>query len=833
MNSLYDLDPKWKRLLSTNNFLGGLTVNEFVEELSKDQTLKGSTAKDAETWQKLDPKPYIRTFESILKELKTLCQDTDDKKSYLADEVSREELNHSNNIVQLFDNLKLTINNYDDLDNKLSNVIQIVSPLGEKVETAVKKKKNYIRSVELISYYDQFYGEGKSERLDQLLASNNKHNVSQAIMIVKNLLVLSRKIETKSLPKTGETNKLIEKYSETMENNLLESFNKAYRENNFSQLNEIALILNHFNGGVNVIQSFINQHSYFIDTAELEMDENQEFMIEESTKAKLLDEGYHNVVYDKKIVGLVNGIETVIKDESKIVKRVFEERAPHVLQLFIQRIYAQKIESKFENLLQNSFALSDLAHIRILHSLYSIISQFTKDLSEYFKMLELDEDSLLTSTLSHCFNDLFSRYLHGSSSYFEVEKRSLESILIQKTSAFNLSHEREIHLRSLVNKLENKVNLGIEFNELGNISRGKLSQINDFFKSHLDTERLTLARSNTNTQRDAFGHAHDNLEAGKVVQQDLAIDSALFNIENADSMLRCVVESIARVMELTPNFASDYTLELLGIMNVGIIGSYVETALELAYQEIVKIDVTKVSDINISFLTYISTSTDIISIVSSSVKALFLPLMISSPTTKKDIIDMTNKQIQRTELLINTIIEELTHLYYSLFTELLSKQKKKDFLPKSQDLLNQDTIISLEIVAVLNSLFEQSQKYLKGNNLTLFLTVVGNLLYSLLLSHYGKYQVNSMGGIIVTKDIISYQNIIDEWEIEELSEKFATLRELANLFTVQPELLGSLSREGRLVNLNDNIIAEYIGNRVEINHDKLVSSVKLNFKKDH
>lgn len=36
MNSLYELDPKWKKLLKTDNFLGGLTVNEFVQELSKD-----------------------------------------------------------------------------------------------------------------------------------------------------------------------------------------------------------------------------------------------------------------------------------------------------------------------------------------------------------------------------------------------------------------------------------------------------------------------------------------------------------------------------------------------------------------------------------------------------------------------------------------------------------------------------------------------------------------------------------------------------------------------------------------------------------------------------
>lgn len=40
--SIYDLNPEIKKLLNADNFLNGLSVNDFVEEISKDHILKGA-----------------------------------------------------------------------------------------------------------------------------------------------------------------------------------------------------------------------------------------------------------------------------------------------------------------------------------------------------------------------------------------------------------------------------------------------------------------------------------------------------------------------------------------------------------------------------------------------------------------------------------------------------------------------------------------------------------------------------------------------------------------------------------------------------------------------
>ncbi|AQZ11383.1 SEC10 (YLR166C) [Zygosaccharomyces parabailii] len=825
MNSLYDLDPRWRKLLSPNNFLGGLTVNEFVEELSKDHSLRGADGTAETTFEKLNPKPYIRTFESILKELNVLSEQSSSRKAQLVEQVSAQELEHAENVVQLSQELKKTMYNYEKLDSQLTNVTQVVSPLGEKLEVAIRRKKAYIKSVELISHYNAFYTTGESKFLEDLRSSPNFQKKTQAALLVKNLLLLARKVETSSIPRTVETASNIEKYSEILETDLLESFNNAYRVNNFSQLNEIALILNHFNGGVNVIQSFINQHEYFIDTAQIDLDAGNQILLEEEFKGELVDSDKHGVIYEKTMVAHLSDIETVIKNESKVVKRVFENRALLVMQKFMQRIFAQKVEGRVDLLLSTAGSLSSLAYVRMLHALYSLLGQFTKDLADFFKLQEIDRDGILSTTVEQSFTELFSKYLYDKSRYFDIEKRSLESILIEKTTNFNITHDKDIRSRSLSGKLNNNLDSGFGLHEIGSSSKNKFVQLNNFFKSRIDRERLTFGRNNS--LRSSNPPSSDNSQTDSKASQN---EEDGFSLQEADEMLKCVVESIGRIMELVPNMSGTYIYEILEVMLTGIVGSYVETALEVAYSRAVRMDSSKPPQLELSFMKYISLSTEILSLTSASVKAVFLPLLSNTPSMKKQTIEMTNNQIRRCELLINIILEEVTRIFLNKFSTSLAKQKKKDFFPKSQELLDHDTLPAVEVVNVLNSLHTQAALYLKAKNLEAFLSKIGNGLYDLLIAHYGKFQVSSTGGIIVTKDIIGYQTAIEDWRIPALYDKFTVLRELANLFTVQPDLLDSLTKEGHLADVNKDIISNYISHREDFNHENFMGSVRLNLR---
>lgn len=429
----------------------------------------------------------------------------------------------------------------------------------------------------------------------------------------------------------------------------------------------------------------------------------------------------------------------------------------------------------------------------------------------------------------------------------------MEAILVDMTSKFTVNYDKEINKRVLLDKYKEKLSTNVDafmHSPRGNThsrqdstSRSKLSQFNSFLKTHLDKDHLSLNR--TNTLSDSFNNSSSSTQYDVANNSSSLVNSSFtasdidnspnspanYSLNDVDSMLKCVVESTARVMELIPNKAHLYILEILKIMFLGIVDSYMEIALEVAYWKICKVDINKTAGVvNLNFLKFISMSTEILDLLSISIKSIFLPLLNNSPEIKAQIIEMTNSQIQKMEILINIILQETITVISTKFSAILCKQKKMDFVPKPQELLDQDTLPAIEIVNILNLIFEQSSKFLKGKNLQTFLTLIGEELYGLLLSHYSHFQVNSIGGVVVTKDIIGYQTAIEDWGVASLIDKFATLRELANLFTVQPELLESLTKEGHLADIGRDIIQSYISNREDFNHDNFINSVKLNFR---
>lgn len=117
----------------------------------------------------------------------------------------------------------------------------------------------------------------------------------------------------------------------------------------------------------------------------------------------------------------------------------------------------------------------------------------------------------------------------------------------------------------------------------------------------------------------------------------------------------------------------------------------------------------------------------------------------------------------------------------------------------------------------MNKTYESLQSSLNDANLLNVLTKIGTKFLNLLLEHYKKFPVNSTGGIILTKDVIRLQTVIDTWEIPQLSDSFQILKEISNLFTVHPNLINSLITEGQLASLKPFTIRQYISKRTDFN----------------
>lgn len=731
------------------------------------------------------------------------------RQSQLEKEVSKYELDHSRNVLSLTSRTESVNSQFKHLDDQISNVNSIITPLSESLTKTINAKERSIATISLVRIYNEFYQTGSSRELDSLM-NGSIINKRKCAATVAQLLSLSQKLISDDLQRSTKCHELIQKYSELMENNLLEGFNIEYRANNLSKMKDIANILTDFNGGVAVIKNFVNQHTFFLNATD-EDDKFMEKIEKEGIWEKLSDPLNHQVLTDLFTLEIFKEIEDVIQNETVVIVEVFREPVS-VLQVFVQRIFAQQIQTKIEQLLKNSYATSTLAYLRALNALYITTGNFTKNLKNFFQASLKGDARLeeLNIILDQSFSDLFTSHLVDSK-YFDLEKKTLESIFYTVTSKYEQLNESKIQ-NKLTARLHN-ASASLESNEYETLNRrSKVGQFKSFMRSHLE-------RSSSFKDKRA---SDPSLENGLHQQKEDSFSKLDF--EHTDNLLKSTVESLSRIIELTPLKMAEHGLEILEILLIGCGKSYVDLALEVSFSELHHQDF-RYDYLDFSYLRNVSASSEILYLVSTCIRTIILPLANNSPQVKQRMINLTNGYIARVELSINVIVKDTIGLGCDKVTNALSKQKKKDFLPKVGELIDADTVACEQLSTFLTEAYEQISQYLNGGNLEKILHELGMFTFNQLFEHFKMFQINSTGGIVATKDIISYQTSIEQWKIPELTIKFQLLREIANLFTVQPELLNSLTKEGQLATVKPYVIRQFIMKRSDYSSNSYVDRI--------
>lgn len=669
-----------------------------------------------------------------------------------------------------------------------------MTPLTEELHRKVGAKERTQATVSLIQIYNAFYQTGKSKELDMLMGGKIKDKKTCAATMAQ-LLALSQKLISDDLDRSAQCHELIQKYSENMENWLLEEFGEHYKNNNFLGMRDIADILWDFNDGVGVVKNFVNQHEFFLTADDLETSP-----VDESIWEKLSDPTNQELLHESFCAEFLSQVKNVIQDETVVILEVFRDPVT-VLQLFITRVYAQQIQTRVEALFKGSYSVSSLSYLRTLYSLYVTIGNFTKELKNFLQAALVSHDSRiddLFAVLDQSFSDLFTQHL-ADSKYFELEKKTLGSIFYTETSKYEQQNETKIS-NKLRARLGNKPLDATHDSEYENLQRrSRVGQLKSFMRSHLD-------RSNSLKRNSAqSGYSDDG--------EDLSMELSL---AKSEKLLKCTVESLSRIIELTPKQVSLHAQEILEILLVSIGNSYIDLALEVSFSELSHLDY-RTDYLNLQFLSNVKIASQILFLVSSSIRTIILPLANSSPQARQRIISLTNGYVVGVEQRINVILSDLLVLCQQKIVNCLSKQKKKDFQPKIGDLSDSDTPACESLCQFLGDFQAQLVEHLDGENLNSVLMEVGTFTFNQLFEHFKNYQIDSTGGIVATKDIISYQNSIEQWKLPGLSAKFQLLREIANLFTVQPELLTSLTKEGQLMKVKPYILRQFISKRTDYN----------------
>jgi hypothetical protein len=113
----------------------------------------------------------------------------------------------------------------------------------------------------------------------------------------------------------------------------------------------------------------------------------------------------------------------------------------------------------------------------------------------------------------------------------------------------------------------------------------------------------------------------------------------------------------------------------------------------------------------------------------------------------------------------------------------------------------------LSIFTFLTKTAALATRALDGHNLSVFLADLAAGLRALLLEHLRRFSVSLSGGLIVSKDVTKYTELVREWPLAgtpfaEREGGMQVLIEVANLFVIGPEALrerlkggGARSRE--------------------------------------
>lgn len=439
-------------------------VKDFIEALYE-SAIPSNRRSGSVNQAAFDPKPLIRTFEHALSRISDLSGELEHRESELSGAVRRAEAQHKSNVQRLGVNLDSTIDAFNQLDSSLNGDSSqdagiAVVKIGEKLEELDRQRTRALDAKFLVQCWLEVSERGDLILLEDIRRQGGGDGKVRCANIARQLIKISQKLDLRSwsqankitsvisgingfnnvnesqrMPKYN-TREIIEKFSETLEKDLLKSFDDFYRRENFEGMKECATVLHNFNGGSSVIASYVNQHQFFIDRSQLI---TEDIAGNPQIWERLADPDGEPPGVEPSLQSLVDEVRVVVQEESAIIRRAFPFHE-QVLGNFLQRIFQQSIQQRLEKVLEKANMISSLAYLRSLQSARTCISALIDDLKAH-GLTEHPEaaTSQTIVVLDQQFDDLFVPYFVGSS-YIDREKRSLEELYSSLLFKYTIFH---------------------------------------------------------------------------------------------------------------------------------------------------------------------------------------------------------------------------------------------------------------------------------------------------------------------------------------------------------------------------------------------------------
>ncbi|QSL64679.1 hypothetical protein MERGE_001981 [Pneumocystis wakefieldiae] len=787
----YDIENGILKLLTFDLFKeNNFSLTTFIEKLSKSCNLEDQECSDS-----FNPKPYIRVFEAALDRLAVMNSQILSNIKENEIEAKKADIEHCSKVRKVKEKFDNIVKEFNVLENEINISGENAIKLGKQFEN-INKQNSKAQEIKLLiqSYIETEKGDFNS--LESLRLKGSMESQTLCASLTKNLLILRK---DNSLSGSSKTIESLEKFSEILEKDLLECFDKAYREGSLNNMAEYAKILFDFNGGGSAIRNFVNQHDFFIVPKNLQeqgINKNDEIWRKLSDPDINVSET--DFLVKSNLQSLVDLVRKTIKTEYNIIRKVFPNPSL-VFQVFLQRIFAQSIQLRLEEIIKYAELNSTLAYLRVLQVTHSSLTDLVEDLKS-FEQTSLSSDlsneysGLASYTLEQCLNDLFIPYLEGSR-YIEKERKSLNELYSSFLYNFNLYHTQRKSLKN--STMLDRV-----------VSRFQAATISS-------QSTLTLVRDNDGNYRKSaiYRDRKEKSELSKLDEFEITENDGKCTLNCINKFLKWNAEAVGRVVELFPQ--SELTKDSFSVLRKRIY--FVKMIKANFYRILDTIEsYDGKSEPEIKYFEELKEITIIVNLLSTYFNIIILPIVSFSLTLKRDVIVFTNNNILKIENKMDLIIQKSVDVILNWVNLLLSKQKKNDFKPRDdQRMENLNTEPCRLIVQFISKVHNYAYNNLIGLNLENFLVILGMSFLKLLLEHFKKFSVSLSGGLILTKDLTEYEKCIGAWGIPKLNEKFKLLHELGNIFIVRTDILGSLLHQGILGRITLKYLIPYISKRTD------------------
>ncbi|THV08349.1 exocyst complex component Sec10 [Dendrothele bispora CBS 962.96] len=792
MGSIPHLDPSVETQLQLPAFKGKFDVTEFVGGVS--EKLIAESKQDAGPF---DPKPFIQTFEAAVDKLIAFRKDVQAKTEQMEKSVRVSEREYSKKMADLNRGFETVGNSFSGMESRMNEVSSTAIRIGEQLETVHIERQRAQAAYDIIDFYNQF-SRGDTSRLDSL-RKEGRQGRRQVAILLRRLNTVAKEVDLPSADKTRES---IEKYCEKFEKEMLNLFDRCYRKGDPKMMHHCAQTLLEFNGGSSCIQVYVNQHDFFINSENKQPEDTllwQTISNPDESPSKT----------EKGLTELFDEIRSTVDTEAQIVKAVFPN-PPVVMQVFLQRVFAQSIQQHMEQLLHRGTALSDLAYLRLLQLVHVQASNLVEDLKAYelpatrtvfdtefrksfggSSVVAPGTSATVTTMLETAMEELFVPYTEGQR-YLERESRSLGTLYSGLLINFTRYHAKTQKEKSgsVFDRVVNQLSAAAATTSTGGVSSTSAQAASALLRFG--------GISSTNTTED-----------DQIKEED-----GLLDIGVAERMLKWHAEAIGRCVELSPqNDVAKNTFALLRVLAEAVSTAYMEEALETAQTRLEAAD-TK-SEPNLQPMSVLRSVDLICHLWQQYVNTALLPLASSSVTIRREMVVFNNQTVSRLDGGANHLMQKLADNIVAWLSLQLTKQKRNDFKPRNDDLsfARVNTEPCVACCDMLEKVRDSAKASLSGKNLEIFLTEVGVTFHSLLLEHLRKFPVSPTGGLMLAKDIKMYQDTIASFGIPSLTERYEFIRQLGNLFLVRPEILKSYMTENYLGRIDPTLLKPYLALR--------------------